>query len=104
MRNLRRAAAAAVLALALVPWAYAREAAPEKAFQSRNAQPSISLLGNLWSFLGRLWTAQPSPTASRAVCVAGDEGCGIDPWGGTQTQTVDKGCGIDPLGRCSTGH
>jgi hypothetical protein len=104
MRNLRRAAAAAVLALALVPCANAREAAPKTALQARHAQPDISLLGNLWSFLGRLWTAQPSPAASRAVCVAGDEGCGLDPWGGIQTQTVDEGCGIDPWGRCVTGH
>jgi hypothetical protein len=105
MRNLRRAAAVAVLALALgAPCAYAREASSKAAFQARHAQPGISLLGDLWSFLGRLWTAQPSPAASLAVCAVGDAGCGVDPLGGRQTQTVDAGCGLDPLGRCVTGH
>ncbi|HEV7506778.1 MAG TPA: hypothetical protein VGS07_17935 [Thermoanaerobaculia bacterium] len=104
MRDLWRAAVV-VLALALgAPCAYAREAPSKAAVQARHAEIGSSLISNLWSFLGRIWTAQPSPAASFAVCAAGDAGCGIDPWGGRQTQTVDEGCGIDPWGRCVTGH
>jgi hypothetical protein len=103
MRNLWRAAAVVVLALALgAPCAYAWEASSKAAVQARHAEPGNSLISNLWSFLGRLWTTQPSQAASIAVCATGDEGCGLDPLGGRQT--VDAGCGVDPLGRCVTGH
>jgi hypothetical protein len=105
MRNLRRAVVWGVLALALgAPCAYAWETPSKASYQARHTEPGNSLINNLWSFLGRLWKVQPSPAASLAVCATGDEGCGLDPLGGRQTQTVDAGCGIDPWGRCVTGH
>jgi hypothetical protein len=103
MRILRSAVVLVLLGLTLgAPWASAAASRSEKPVQKRPAaQGGAELL--VWSFLARLGLAQ-GKAAPLAVCSAGEAGCRLDPWGGTQNQNTDAGCRIDPLGQCMPDH
>jgi hypothetical protein len=103
MRILRSAIVLILLGLTLgAPWASAAASRPERPVQKRHAaQSGTELL--VWSFLARLGLVQGKATPP-AVCSAGEEGCRLDPLGGTQSQNTDAGCRIDPWGQCMPDH